>query len=1751
MCSSVIDAADMETVQGSEHPKSGESSPSAARALWPMDLKLTHLDWNPEATLIHFQGQYLTICELDYKILHREMQHAKKTISALDIGEFCLVEDLSSAHWYRGRVQRRSEDLFDVFLIDHGNVLSVDINHISSCSKDLFILPPKIVCGFLSNVVLLQGCSHSVVEDYFSSLIGRNVTGYIQAILPYEVLLLEASDINRDLVRHGFGRHLDIDTFLFLVEILTEVPLKQNVVSVPDLLTEKPRGQEFSFKPSGLQRYQEILSFFGPRLSCGTHVKVQVTAAVSPGLFYCQKADAETDLRELSNKLAAVCEHKTKECSQKAETENLGLLCSVKAKDGKWYRGFVQLLPVNSQVRVLFIDYGFFESVKIENVYRLPPDFYSAPVMVFPCSLSCLIGHDEASRTQQLGFLKAALLGAVLDVEIKGFDEEQHLYSISVIGVEDNYVKEREHIQGQPKMKVGSSFETEEMSTQGGYLYHEKIISKAFGKTLEAEELQADSAFVGYVVYVQNPNHFWIRTQKRDAEFEDMMAKIADHFSQVKLDEDVLLNPELGATCCAVYEDDMHFYRGVVTDTLDHGAEVLFVDFGNIEKVPHMLIKKIPEEFASKSPFAFCCSLINVFPLDEVWTCAVSEFFRRAVSNKDLLVRVVHKRKNKFVVDLCDMGSDNSQSITELLISSKQAEYWNTLTESKVLKDTDVSKNTQFPRCKVTADVKRNPEHWETEENTCKKETETSQKASFKAFSIKPGCEFAVRCSYIKSPSEFWCQPLEKVPALEELMDRLQQYYTCHTVPLQPGDSSCVAMSPVDRKWHRAFITEKQKGHARVMLIDSGITVQISEDSLQGMMPEYVCLEGQAFRCSLCNLIEPADVKNCGEWSSEACKSLKDFVLDAAGGLRCKVVSQLNVKNKGLCNVVDLYNTQTQQSITDVLLQLGLARETTVSTKQLSSVSPEAFVYSSFDVRPGNEEQVYVTHVSSQWEVFCQLEKNTEIIEKLENKISDEIENMKQDTTRAVVRKLCLAKYFDGNWYRGLAHPVKSPLHLSVFFVDYGNSNILEKTQVMFIPRDSADLLYTPMQAVRCSLASVSKIELYAYVKEWLDGTILNKQVRAVILGKNEDGSFDVELFDQDVNVNEQVKELLLSLLPKSKTVLSEDEPALLKMGDDLNSAFFRDPLENTTSLTISDLVLAEFEEDSALYRSVVKDYDGSSRLIVEFIDYGNSASVGKGKIYSIPNDYLSQPRFGLLCSLLDTSAYENDASFTDAVMDKPLMVDFVRQHGTRWEVRIEILDVCLPAENEAAVEESSANDKEEEPPASSADIEEKVTFCAYSYEKTEVCKNETDETKSKRVMPAVESNRNVLKPTPGTLSTKLMSLDTFYIRLAKTTDMLAALEGHIADNLNKCEIAAKDNVKQGLKCLAEVVLCKINSEGEKTLKVWGQMSESVLDKEVKLVFVHYSEAENLWKVELVINELLLVHQIPTLPEHNQEIILLPSESQYGATEGEYQATSPPQHIDFAPVDMNKSYFGFAAAVATPFEFCGVLEDLLPIMNKVSIMLDKLPRLMPPLPEAHLVPGTCCLFKSKSENKWCRAEIMKADATLVLNLVDYGYCECLPREDRATLKRLPQELTKLPKVTYPCILRGVRPVGVDEQWSDEAAVFFQQALYQRDLQFFFREFVSNTHWRVDVLADGVHVAKELVDAGHANYLDIMLGLRFQVQNPQKVPLQNMNSDEDFGEEDEGSDGNSDLSAVEAEDKMLLSATPRSTQCRLM
>ncbi|XP_076874009.1 tudor domain-containing protein 15 isoform X2 [Brachyhypopomus gauderio] len=1757
-------------------------------ALWPVDLKLTHIDCSSQDTLVHFQGQYVTVCELDYNILQVEIQNAQKATVSVEVGEFCLVEDVLSGRWYRGRVQNKQRGLSDVFLLDHGNVITVGPKHIAAVSEALLMLPPKIVCGFFANVLPVQECWDTISEKFFLSLIGSQVKGYIHALLPYKVLILEAPEITKELVGLNLGKHVDTDTFLVLVEMLIEVPVQQSIGSVPDLLIEKQNAQEISFKPSSLQGFEKIFSLGGPRLVAGQKERASITAAVNSGLFYCQLSSVTKDLREMSEKLALTCESRSSKYRDKA-VENLGLLCAIKGKDEMWHRGFVQCLPVNSQVRVVLFDYGYCESVKVENILQLPSDFLQTPIMAFPCSLSCLSDKDEDTKCQQLQLLKNGLLGKELEVTVDNLNEEDSVYSVTLSSVEENA-----HIKTLQSKGIDELEKTDILKSE----HNLKCLRSCYTNETEKGEttkdytpfkdIQEGSVFEGYVEHVKSPNDFWIRTAKRNDDFEAMMNRLSNHFSGLELNEEILEDPVPGVLCCAMYEKDMQYYRALVVDTIEYGAEVFFIDFGNTEKVPSMLIKKLPREFAVEPEFAFNCSLANVSPEEDFWTVVETEFFRKATLNKVFLVQVIHKRKGTFVVDLYERGTDNSESITARMTRANIAASWrcsSTVSPAGIVIEnkTDRKKcgqgqfaETSFEKVSQKVTGRRaNKEDVCAPENVEKKQAHSeSPKSIAKAAELirhpklQLGLEMSVQCSYVGSPSEFWCQDKQQKCDLDRLMEDLQAFYQTHHPELQPQSIYCAVKFKQDNRWYRGSIIGVTNNEVEVILVDYGMVVKDRLENIRALMPRFLELKKQAFRCSLYNLIEPVG-ETC--WSEKACTLLKDFVSGGSSDLTCKVYSQIYVANKGLCSVVDLYTPNHQASVH--LVEQGVAVKIQCPKQLVPSVYPCTFVYSSFDISVGSEEMVYVTHVVSPWEIYVQLDKNSETMEELMERATTESEDLLSQNCEGNAGPLCLAKFFgDSMWYRSCVWPAQSNLHLNVFFVDYGNRQVAEKRSVLPIPQKAADLLLTPMQALKCSLSNIQEEEHLPEVKTWLESTILNKKLQAKFVAKDNSGHFICDFFDGNMHINEKVKKLFalhkqkegnsvkkasecceqrttlssadkkkkhkgkchkgneldrpihqaksaklkcsshrpnnsvskhvqgnekkklklrgqvkgivtdrfstpctfssktseelpkIGDLPKIKIRpgfrgvgfishcnsvddffihLENDESNILKLGEELNSSLFTKK-RITSKLNIGDLVAAEYEEDQALYRAVITNITSSDIISVEFIDYGNTASVDRQKIHPLTSRFLSQCRLSTLCTLSKSHSSEDAETFKER-HDTPLMIEFMQNLGNAWEVSLEILDTLHKSRKDdgANVDVSSsgpARPSQEQYPAGT-DTKEELT--------------DTTTNSHKCALEIGTKNSTGAQQKP---LEKRQRMKTAYMHKSKRHGK--------PQNAYKIQHGKKQNgIKQQPQSKDDITDTKD------------------LAKQNLSMLCNSSEQDGRER------------------EYRSVVYQPASASTY--TDKSMEEEGLLQHMFFAPVKVDFEYSGFAAAVTTPYEFYIVLEDLLLLMSAVSIILEETSEALSPLPETHLIPGTGCLVKSDEKTKWCRAEIVQCDDTrVIVNLVDYGHCACFLRQDVHRLKKLPVDLAGLPKITYPCMLRGIKPAGA-MQWSDNAVVFFQERMCQRNLQIYFRQCVSEAHWEVDVVTEDSSIAKQLVEFGHACYIDGVLGDQFQQSQDRK------------------------------------------------
>uniref|UniRef100_A0A8C9W7D0 Tudor domain containing 15 n=1 Tax=Scleropages formosus TaxID=113540 RepID=A0A8C9W7D0_SCLFO len=1854
-------------------------------ALWSVELNLTHVDCSPGDTLVHFQGQYLTVCELDYDILQVEIQNAEKRAVSVDLAGLYLVEDTLSGCWYRGRVQNIRDNLYEVFLVDYGSVLTVDASHLACASGEMFMLPPKIVCGFFANFLPAGEQWDAVASEYFSSLIGTNIKGYIQALLPHKVMILEVPEVTRDLLK-----------------------------------------RKFCFGPSQLQDFENILSFHRPKLSVGTKYRARITAAIKPSVFYCQLTSMAEDLKDMTYNLSLCCDLKTKDPLAKS-VRNMGLLCAARGKDEKWHRGLVQCLPVNSQVRILFIDFGFCESVKVENICHLPPHFLSLPFMAFPCILSNTSESDVAVRKEQFDLFKKGLLGGVLGVQIDHFSIKENLYIVTLCTVGNEDSAEFQNSKN-PTRQVTSNastglYEKDKVTPHNGCaVQYTNELTDELNKKAESfvsldslKGVKEKSVFRGIVEHVLNPSDFWLRTEERNSAFEDMTEKLKAYFTDLPLDAEILENPVPGCLCSAMYEKDWHYYRAVIKKIIKHGAEVYFIDFGNSERVPYMLIKKLPLDFTAEPAFAMNCSLAHVVPVEDVWTVSASDYFKKAVLNKVLTVYVVHRQKDKLVVELRD--EKVSESINTQMVKAELAKS-TPVTKVRCM-SRNINKVSSEPRKSQNVVTVRNGGSCrESVESMTKTESQKKQApAKVKQLTFGIGSELHVRCCHINSPSDFWCQPKSKLGCLKRLMTQMQDYYEKHEDALQPNEEYCVIKRVEDGRWYRGCIVGTLGHEVSVILVDFGIILREKAHKLRAVKAEYFELEGLAFRCSFHGLIEPVE-KFPNVWSREASSLLRDFVNSNLENLTCCMHAMVVMKHLGLFNIVELHAPH--QSATRLLVEKGFAKKINCPKPLISSLSLFSYVFSMFDIKIGSRESVYVTHVCSPWEFYCQLERNSEMLENLMEKVTRKSSEIVCENVVSSQERLCFAKYFeDGQWYRGLVFPVKSNLHFNILFVDYGNMQVVQKKNVLPIPSDATELLFTPMQALRCRLFSVPKGDASMEVISFLKKAALNVLLEAKFVGKDEDGTLVCDLFDGNLHLNEKIQELMamhgkslrlvekrsqcqthqtLKKLESPKTGSSKscavgqgdkpqrgvnaaqnpsgnsaeerhqskelsrplkeqignitlekpnhlpemplkagfrrlafvfhgntvsdfyiqmknDKQTVLEMCEQLNSAFFRENPEQVIGpVNTSDFIAAEYKEDGTLYWAVVTDVN-DGHLTVEFFDYGNVATVEKREVLVLTNTFLTQPRLSTHCSQEKSPGFGNDDLFQSLVTGKPIVVEFVRQCGSKWTVKTDVPLVQQLSQDNCSSDKvndvfSGSHRNENQTKDEYITVEEKeAQSCCTDMEYVERVQTTCDSARRNNLVIPVKSERStnvnhvkvqltgkhqlisssehhlimkscvetpqvaevtflalsnlpgskqantphqiIIKPGQNEEGTLLSVFENggFIIRLKQNKETFALLSQLLGKNVvrsNKVSVMdSKEGFESGLQsksskkqwcramvqkvfsskeqCLVycldngtpvvvsddsieelpvevkhvpiQAVFCRLTcpydfvSEFCKT----EMLAALIRFDMVKVVFVTSSETSQLWRVDTMINGVL--QQL----EDSVKNIVQPRKTSLNGNRNQIQTfcieENPVPRHPVVPVETDVRLSGVSVTLVDPSEFHVILEKYLLTRSMVSTALKYLPEDFHFFPEAHWIPSPCCLLSS-DVNKLCRAEFLDVDnVSEGVSLVDYGHCVDVPYLCWQEVKQLPEKLTRIPK----------------EHWSDEALVFSQQGICERNLMIYFRQYVSEAQWEMDVASQGVNIVMMLVDSGHAMYINSFLGLPFQREMIPAVVLCKLNT----------------------------------------
>ncbi|KAJ8275209.1 hypothetical protein COCON_G00098340, partial [Conger conger] len=151
---------------------------------------------------------------------------------------------------------------------------------------------------------------------------------------------------------------------------------------------------------------------------------------------------------------------------------------------------------------------------------------------------------------------------------------------------------------------------------------------------------------------------------------------------------------------------------------------------------------------------------------------------------------------------------------------------------------------------------------------------------------------------------------------------------------------------------------------------------------------------------------------------------------------------------------------------------------------------------------------------------------------------------------------------------------------------------------------------------------------------------------------------------------------------------LTDEENEIFSVVEKLN----KDPSAlkqvDTSKLQQGDLVNAEFADDCSWYRAAVREKMGNHKVQVEFIDFGNTATVSSSKLCRLDKQFLQLPRYSIPCFLSGipsghTVQWDNEivAKLKKIVgenAEKKLECNFIKQTGYIWEVSLVDQEVVL-----------------------------------------------------------------------------------------------------------------------------------------------------------------------------------------------------------------------------------------------------------------------------------------------------------------------------------------------------------------------------------------------------------------------------------------------------------------------------------------
>ncbi|EEC06444.1 hypothetical protein IscW_ISCW004702 [Ixodes scapularis] len=345
--------------------------------------------------------------------------------------------------------------------------------------------------------------------------------------------------------------------------------------------------------------------------------------------------------------------------------------------------------------------------------------------------------------------------------------------------------------------------------------------------------------------FYKSPSEFWLQLESSKGTLESLLEALHNHYSgQASVSS---FEAKIGMYCVAFYAEDGHWYRARVLQVMSDHAKVIYIDFGNSDRVELQNLRPLDECFASLPAQAICCCIkgLHRLPDQSTRSMVAMRAFRDKISSCNKLQAIFHQRDeilDRYIVEVVTIT--NNQGMINL------SQQFLSTCESEELR----------PGAAPTPPVNAKPAMADAVATLVPPPPPTP--VCVPPPILPEEDTFNVMLSVVFNPSDFYGQLLTKSAAEHNVTEELQvQLNRCGTQSTAPPEdwvtegSYWICLYTGDKNWYRVRVVEvlqeQQPRRFKVFYVDYGNRGMAQCSELRPLPADLAKLPACAIRMAL------------------------------------------------------------------------------------------------------------------------------------------------------------------------------------------------------------------------------------------------------------------------------------------------------------------------------------------------------------------------------------------------------------------------------------------------------------------------------------------------------------------------------------------------------------------------------------------------------------------------------------------------------------------------------------------------------------------------------------------------------------------------------------------------------------------------------------------------------------------------------------------------------------------------------------